>query len=170
MNKEQVNITSEYKGDFSEIEGIPTINGKRLGLGERIRFKNWRETNRRFMQRIASKFDVSAEYMVSKNDFLRKDTDTVECVSGNTKAHDNYILGGGRCYGGNVGDKVAFHLGVCFDETKPEVRIRKLKMTCRDENENVSFEMLFGGFDYDNSLDDFFADFVESSCYSLKKQ
>lgn len=94
MNKEQVNITSEYKGDFSEIEGIPTINGKRLGLGERIRFKNWRETNRRFMQRIASKFDVNAEYIVSQNDFLQKDPVPVEYDSGNTKAHDNYILGG----------------------------------------------------------------------------
>ncbi len=160
MKEEQVNITDDYRGDFTEIAGIPTVNGKRMGLFARKRFNYWRDTNADFVAKIRKhEFDVSAEYIVSKN----------ENNSCKTKSYSDYIMGGGKCYGGNVGDRVSFRLVVHGDGKNPEVRIRKLQMTCSDEHGNVSFEMLFGGFDYDNSLDDFFNDFVENPSYSLKK-
>ena len=48
MKEEQTNITSDYKGDFTEIEGTPTLNGKRMGIFEKKRFNYWRERNRYF--------------------------------------------------------------------------------------------------------------------------
>ena len=43
-------------------------------------------------------------------------------------------------------------------------------MICKNKQGDIIFEMLFGGFDYDNHLDDFFADFMESPYYLVKKQ
>ena len=166
-----MNITADYKGDFTEIEETPTLNGKRMGLFEKKRFNYWRERNRHFMQQIAAKgLDVDASYEVIKNDFLQMDESGNEFVR--TQAHDDYLMGGGKCYGGNVGDTVTFESHVYFrqDGKEQEIRIRKLLMICRNKQGNVTFEMLFGGFDYDNFLEDFFADFMESPCYLLKKQ
>jgi hypothetical protein len=171
MKEQQMNITADYKGDFTEIEETPTLNGKRMGLFEKKRFNYWRERNRHFMQQIAAKgLDVDASYEVIKNDFLQMDESGNEYVR--TQAHDDYLMGGGKCYGGNVGDTVTFESHVYFrqDGKEQEIRIRKLLMICRNKQGNVTFEMLFGGFDYDNFLEDFFADFMESPCYLLKKQ
>ena len=171
MKEQQMNITADYKGDFTEIEETPTLNGKRMGLFEKKRFNYWRERNRHFMQQIAAKgLDVDASYEVIKNDFLQMDESGNEFVR--TQAHDDYLMGGGKCYGGNVGDTVTFESHVYFrqDGKEQEIRIRKLLMICRNKQGNVTFEMLFGGFDYDNFLEDFFADFMESPCYLLKKQ
>lgn len=171
MKEQQINITADYKGDFTEIEETPTLNGKRMGLFEKKRFNYWRERNRHFMQQIAAKgLDVDASYEVIKNDFLQMDESGNEYVR--TQAHDDYLMGGGKCYGGNVGDTVTFESHVYFrqDGKEQEIRIRKLLMICRNKQGNVTFEMLFGGFDYDNFLEDFFADFMESPCYLLKKQ
>ena len=171
MKEHQMNITTDYKGDFTEIEGTPTLNGKRMGIFEKKRFNYWRERNRYFMQQIEAKgLDVDAKYEVEKNDFLQMD------ASGNeysmTQSHDEYLMGGGKCYGGNIGDVVSFELLVHSrqDGKEQEIRIRKLKMTCKNKQGDTTFEMPFGGFDYDNSLDDFFADFMGSPCYLLKKQ
>lgn len=171
MKEQQMNITADYKGDFTEIEETPTLNGKRMGLFEKKRFNYWRERNRHFMQQIAAKgLDVDASYEVIKNDFLQMDESGNEYVR--TQAHGDYLMGGGKCYGGNVGDTVTFESHVYFrqDGKEQEIRIRKLLMICRNKQGNVTFEMLFGGFDYDNFLEDFFADFMESPCYLLKKQ
>lgn len=171
MKEEQTNITLDYKGDFTEIEGTPTINGKRMGIFEKKRFNYWRERNRDFMHQIVAKgLDVDTKYEVVKNDFPQMDEGDNEYVR--TRTHDDYLMGGGQCYGGNVGDTVTFELRVYFrpDGKEPEIRIRKLVMTCKNKQGDTTFEMPFGGFDYDNSLDDFFADFMDSSCYLLKKQ
>lgn len=171
MKEEQVNITVDYDGDFTEITGTPTINGKRMGFFEKKRFNYWRERNRNFIQQIAAKkLDINAIYEVEKNDFLPMDANENEHTI--TQSHDCYLMGGGKCYGGNIGDTVSFELPVCFrrDGKEQEIRIRKLKMTCKDKQGETTFEMLFGGFDYDNSLDDFFADFIDSSSYSWRKQ
>lgn len=123
------------------------------------------------MQQIEAKgLDFDAEYEVEKNDFLQMDANGNEYVK--TQAHDDYLTGEGKCYGGNVGDTVIFELRVYFrnDGKEQEIRIRKLLMTCRNKQGNITFEMAFGGFDYDNSLDDFFADFMENPNYSLKKK
>lgn len=171
MKEEQINITSDYKGDFTEIEGTPTLNGKRMGIFEKKRFNYWRERNRLFMQQIEAKgLDVNASYEVIKNDFHQMDENGNEYIR--TQTHDDYLMGGGICYGGNVGDTVTFDSHVFFrqDGKEQEIRIRKLLMTCRNKQGDTTFEMLFGGFDYDNSLDDFFADFMENSYYLLKKQ
>lgn len=171
MKEEQVNITADYKGDFTEIEGTPTLNGKRMGIFEKKRFNYWRERNRLFMQQIAAKgLDVNTKYEVVKNDFPQMEASDNEFIW--TKSHDFYLMGGGKCYGGNVGDIVSFESHVFFrqDGKEQEIRIRKLLMTCRNKQGDVTFEILFGGFDYDNSLDDFFADFMESPYYLLKKQ
>lgn len=171
MKEKQINITLDYKGDFTEIEGTPTLNGKRMGIFEKKHFNYWRERNRDFMQKIAAKgLEVDAKYEVAKNVFLQMDTSEDESVR--TQAHSDYLMGGGKCYGGNVGDTVTFESHVYFrqDGKEQEIRIRKLLMTCRNKQGDVTFEMLFGGFDYDNSLDDFFADFIDSPHYLLKKQ
>ena len=171
MKEEQVNITADYKGDFTEIEGTPTLNGKCMGIFEKKRFNYWRERNRDFMQKITEKgLDVNASYEVIKNDFLLMDEGGNEYVR--TQAHDNHLLGEGKCYGGNVGDTVTFKSHVFFrhDGKEQEIRIRKLLMTCNNKQGDITFEMPFGGFDYDNSLDDFFADFMESPYYLVKKQ
>ena len=137
MKEEQVNITSDYHGDFTEITGTPTINGKRMGIFEKKRFNYWKERNHTM-----------------------------------TQSHDDYLMGGGKCYGGNIGDTVSFELLVHArqDGKEQEIRIRKLLMTCKNKQGDITFEMLFGGFDYDNHLDDFFADFMESPYYLVKKQ
>lgn len=171
MKEEQINITADYKGDFTEIEGTPTLNGKRMGIFEKKRFNYWRERNLHFIQQIEAKgLDVDASYEVIKNDFLQMDENGNEYIR--TQTHDDYLMGGGKCYGGNVGDTVTFESNVFFrqDGKEQEIRIRKLLMICRNKQGNVTFEMLFGGFDYDNFLEDFFADFMESPCYLLKKQ
>lgn len=171
MKEEQVNITADYKGDFTEIEGTPTLNWKRMGIFEKKRFNYWRERNRAFMQQIEAKgLDVNASYEVIKNDFLQMDESGNEYVR--TRAHDDYLMGGGKCYGGNVGDIVTFKSCVYFrtDGKEQEIRIRRLVITCKNKQGDTTFEMPFGGFDYDNSLDDFFADFMDSPHYLLKKQ
>ncbi|MBQ5957767.1 MAG: hypothetical protein IJL44_01100 [Bacteroidales bacterium] len=171
MKEEQVNITSDYHGDFTEITGTPTINGKRMGIFEKKRFNYWKERNRLFMQQIETNgLDVNAKYEVEKNEFLQKDASGNEYTM--TQSHDDYLMGGGKCYGGNIGDTVSFELLVHArqDGKEQEIRIRKLKMTCRNKQDETTFEMLFGGFDYDNSLDDFFADFMENPSYLLKKR
>ena len=171
MKEEQTNITSDYKGDFTEIEGTPTLNGKRMGIFEKKRFNYWRERNLHFIQQIEAKgLDINASYEVIKNDFLQMDENGNEYIR--THTHDDYLMGGGKCYGGNVGDTVTFESHVFFrqDGKEQEIRIRKLLMTCKNKQGDITFEMLFGGFDYDNHLDDFFADFMESPCYLLKKQ
>lgn len=171
MKEQQMNITADYGGDFTEIEGTPTLNGKRMGIFEKKRFNYWRERNRLFKQQIEAKgLDINAKYEVAKNDFPQME------ASGNeyswTKSHDFYLMGEGKYYGGNVGDIVTFESHVFFrqDGKEQEIRIRKLLMTCKNKQGDTTFEMLFGGFDYDNSLDDFFADFMESPYYVLKKQ
>ena len=69
MKEEQTNITSDYKGDFTEIEGTPTLNGKRMGIFEKKRFNYWRERNLHFIQQIEAKgLDINASYEVIKND------------------------------------------------------------------------------------------------------
>lgn len=171
MKEEQINITANYKGDFTEIEGTPTLNGKRMGIFEKKRFNFWRERNRLFKQQIEAKgLNIDAKYEVEKNNFQQMDESDNEYVR--TQAHDDYLMGGGKCYGGNVGDTVTFesHVFSRQDGKEQEIRIRKLLMTCRNKQGDTTFEMLFGGFDYDNSLDDFFADFMESPYYLLKKQ
>lgn len=90
MKEQQMNITADYKGDFTEIEEAPTLNGKRMGLFEKKRFNYWRERNRHFMQQIAAKgLDVDASYEVIKNDFLQMDESGNEYVR--TQAHDDYL-------------------------------------------------------------------------------
>ena len=171
MKEEQVNITSDYHGDFTETTGTPTINGKRMGIFEKKRFNYWKERNRLFMQQIETNgLDVNAKYEVEKNEFLQKDASGNEYTM--TQSHDDYLMGGGKCYGGNIGDTASFELLVHArqDGKEQEIRIRKLKMTCRNKQDETTFEMLFGGFDYDNSLDDFFADFMENPSYLLKKR
>lgn len=171
MKEQQMNITTDYDGDFTEIERTPTLNGKRMGIFEKKRFNYWRERNRLFMQQIEAKgLDINAKYEVAKNDFPQMEANGNEYIW--TKSHDFYLMGGGICYGGNVGDTVTFDSHVFFrqDGKEQEIRIRKLLMTCRNKQGDTTFEMLFGGFDYDNSLDDFFADFMENSYYLLKKQ
>ena len=171
MKEEQVNITVDYKGDFTEIEGTPTLNGKRMGIFEKKRFNYWRERNRAFMQQIDAKgLDVNTSYEVIKNDFLKMDESGNEYVR--TQVHDDYLIGGGKCYGGNIGDTVTVESHVFFrqDGKEQEIRIRKLLMTCRHKLGDITFKMPFGGFDYDNSLDDFFADFTDSPYYLLEKQ
>lgn len=171
MKEEQINITPDYHGDFTEITGTPTINGKRMGIFEKKRFNYWREKNRDFLQRIAAKgLDVNAKYEVKKNDFLRMDASGDEYTM--TQSHDDYLMGGGECYGGNIGDLLSFELLVHSrqDGKEQEIRIRKLKMTCKNRRGETSFEMLFGGFDYDHSVNDFFTDFMESPSYVLIKQ
>lgn len=131
---DQVNITSDYNGDFTEIEGTPTINGKRMGFFERKRFNYWRERNRKFMQQIAAKgIDVDAKYEVAKNDFLQMDASGSEYDI--TRLHGDYLMNEGKCYGGNVGDTVTFELRVYYrqDGKEPEIRIRRLLMTCRNK-------------------------------------
>lgn len=171
MKEEQTNITSDYKGDFTEIEGTPTLNGKRMGIFEKKRFNYWRERNLHFIQQIEAKgLDIKASYEVIKNDFLQMDENGNEYIR--TQTHDDYLMEGGKCYGGNVGDTVTFESHVFFrqDGKEQEIRIRKLLMTCKNKQGDITFEMLFGGFDYDNHLDDFFADFMESPYYLVKKQ
>ena len=170
MKEEQFNITLDYKGDFTEIEGTPTLNGKRMGIFEKKRFNYWRERNRAFMQQIEAKgLDVNTSYEVIKNDFLQMDESGNEYVR--AQVHDDYLMGGGKCYGGNIGDTVTIESHVFFrqDGKEQEIRIRKLLMTCRNKLGDITFKMPFGGFDYDNSLDDFFADFIDSPHYLLKK-
>lgn len=171
MKEEQINITSDYMGDFTEIEGTPTLNGKRMGISEKKRFNYWKERNRLFMQQIEAKgLDIDASYEVIKNDFHQMDENGNEYIR--TLTHDDYLMGGVKCYGGNVGDTVTFESHVFFrqDGKEQEIRIRKLLMTCKNKQGDITFEMLFGGFDYDNHLDDLFADFMESPYYLVKKQ
>ena len=142
-----------------------------MGIFEKKHFNYWRERNRDFMQKITEKgLDVNASYEVIKNDFLLMDEGCNEYVR--TQVHNDYLMGGGKYYGGNVGDTVIFELRVYFrtDGKEQEIRIRKLLMICKNKQGDITFEMPFGGFDYDNSLDDFFADFMDSPHYLLKKQ
>lgn len=164
--KYKENIAEDYTGDFTDFMTVPTLHGKRMGLFKRMRFVHWRLANTKFLSEfIGRKFDVNAEYVVTKNELLHPNSG-----SKITNAHEDYILCNGNCYGGNVGDTVTFRLFVSGDAKQPEVRIRKLQMICKDEQGNISFEIQYGGFDYDNSLDDFFKDFVDGPYYSMEKK